>query len=119
MIGRPPLKILKGKKMNAMVPNNGLALLTTRTMGETAGLRRLAEETRVAIALLNYQVGQMPSPNLLLDLLPYQEARGSSQIENISPPMTSCTKVWRLANTRKPPRRSFATRPPCLPAWTS
>lgn len=73
----------KGKKMNAMVPNNGLALLTTRASGETAGLRRLAEETRVAIELLNYQVGQMPSPNLLLDLLPYQEARGSSQIENI------------------------------------
>ena len=61
--------------MNAMVPNNGLALLTTRTMGETAGLRRLAEETRVAIALLNYQVGQARPAAL-------SGARGS-QIKNI------------------------------------
>lgn len=69
--------------MNPMVPNNDLPLLTTAAMGETAGLRRLAEETRVAIELLNYQVGRLASPNLLLDLLPYQEAKGSSRIENI------------------------------------
>ena len=69
--------------MNPMVPNNELPMLTATAVGETAGLRRLAEETRVAIELLNYQVGRLPSPNLLLDLLPYQEARGSSRIENI------------------------------------
>lgn len=69
--------------MNPMVPNNELPMLTTAAAGETAGLRRLAEETRVAIELLNYQVGRLPSPNLLLDLLPYQEAKGSSRIENI------------------------------------
>ena len=69
--------------MDAMKPNNELPMLTATAAGDTAGLRRLAEETRVAIELLNYQVGRLPSPNLLLDLLPYQEARGSSRIENI------------------------------------
>ena len=69
--------------MNPMVPNNELPMLTTAAAGETAGLRRLAEETRVAIELLNYQVGRLPSPNLLLDLLPYQEAKESSQVEQI------------------------------------
>ena len=69
--------------MNPMVPNNELPMLTATAVGETAGLRRLAEETRVAIELLNYQVGRLPSPNLLLDLLPYQEAKESSQVENI------------------------------------
>ncbi len=69
--------------MNPMVPNNALPLLTTAPAADTAGLRRLAEETRVAIELLNYQVGRLPSPNLLLDLLPYQEAKESSQVENI------------------------------------
>ena len=69
--------------MNPKVPNNELPLLTATPAVETAALRRLAEETRVAIELLNYQVGRLPSPNLLLDLLPYQEAKGSSRIENI------------------------------------
>ena len=69
--------------MNPMVPNNELPLLTTVPVAETAELRRLAEETRVAIELLNYQVGRLPSPNLLLDLLPYQEAKESSQVEQI------------------------------------
>lgn len=69
--------------MNPKVPNNELPLLTATPVAETAALRRLAEETRVAIELLNYQVGRLPSPNLLLDLLPYQEAKGSSRIENI------------------------------------
>jgi Fic family protein len=69
--------------MNPKVPNNELAPLTAAAEEETAALRRLAEEARVAIELLNYQVGRLPTPNLLLDLLPYQEAKGSSRIENI------------------------------------
>lgn len=69
--------------MNPMKPNNELIPLTKAPVAETANLRRLAEEARVAIELLNYQVGRLPSPNLLLDLLPYQEAQGSSAIENI------------------------------------
>ncbi len=69
--------------MNPKVPNNELPLLTATPAAETAALRRLAEETRVAIELLNYQVGRLPSPNLLLDLLPYQEAKESSQVEQI------------------------------------
>jgi len=69
--------------MDAMKPNNDLAFLSTIELRETAELRRLAEEARVAIELLNYQVGRLPSPNLLLDLLPYQEAKESSHVENI------------------------------------
>lgn len=69
--------------MNPMVPNNELPLLTAMPATDTAALRRLAEEARVAIELLNYQVGRLPSPNLLLDLLPYQEAKESSQVEQI------------------------------------
>ena len=69
--------------MNPMVPNNELPLLTAMPAADTTTLRRLAEETRVAIELLNYQVGRLSSPDLLLDLLPYQEAKESSQVEQI------------------------------------
>ena len=69
--------------MNPMMPNNEMPLLTAMPAADTAALRRLAEETRVAIELLNYQVGRLSSPDLLLDLLPYQEAKESSQVEQI------------------------------------
>ena len=65
------------------IPYNDLPLITTLEVDTTAGLGKLAEDTRVAIEILNYAVGTLPDPNILLDTLALQEARASSNIENI------------------------------------
>ena len=64
-------------------PFNDLPLITTLEIDTTAGLGKLAEDTRVAIEILNYAVRTLPDPNILLDTLVLQEARASSNIENI------------------------------------
>lgn len=64
-------------------PYNDLPPITTLDVDSAAGLSRLAEDTRVAIEILNYAVKTLPDPNILLDTLALQEARASSNIENI------------------------------------
>ena len=64
-------------------PFNDLPLITTLEIDTTAWLGKLAEDTRVAIEILNYAVRTLPDPNILLDTLALQEARASSNIENI------------------------------------
>ena len=65
------------------VPYNDLPPITTLDINVSAGLSKLAEDTRVAIEILNYAVKTLPDPNILLDTLALQEARASSNIENI------------------------------------
>jgi len=50
---------------------------------ENKALLKLAEDTRVAIEILNYEVNSLPNPAIMLDTLALQEARASSSIENI------------------------------------
>ncbi len=64
-------------------PYNILPLISTLEIDASAGLGRLAEDTRVAIEILNYAVKALPDSNILLDTLAFQEARASSNIENI------------------------------------
>lgn len=64
-------------------PNNDLAPITHLMLEDAKYLRDLAEETRIAIEILNYAVNSLPSPELLLDTLALQEAKVSSHIENI------------------------------------
>lgn len=65
------------------IPYNDLPLITTLDINTSTGLSKLAEDTRVAIEILNYAVKTLPDPNILLDTLAFQEARASSNIENI------------------------------------
>lgn len=64
-------------------PYNELPLITTMDLPVSRELSKLAEDTRVAIELLNYAAKKLPDPNILLDTLALQEARASSNIENI------------------------------------
>lgn len=64
-------------------PYNELPIISTLGVDPSAGLDKLAEDTRVAIEILNYAVKTLPAPNILLDTLAFQEARASSNIENI------------------------------------
>ena len=64
-------------------PYNELPLISTLEIDTSAGLERLAENTHVAIEILNYAAKTLPDPNILLDTLALQEARASSNIENI------------------------------------
>ena len=64
-------------------PSNALPLISTLEIDASAGLERLAENTHVAIEILNYAAKTLPDPNILLDTLALQEARASSNIENI------------------------------------
>jgi len=65
------------------IPYNELPLITAMLIEENAEIKKLAEDTRVAIELLNYVVGTLPEPHILLDTLSLQEAKVSSNIENI------------------------------------
>ena len=66
-----------------LTPYNELTPITQLTIDDTKYLRDLAEETRVAIEILNYAVNSLPSPTILIDTLALQEAKVSSHIENI------------------------------------
>ncbi len=65
------------------IPYNELPLISSLLIDNDHNLNKLAEDTRVAIEILNYAVSALPSPNILLDTLSLQEAKVSSNIENI------------------------------------
>ena len=69
--------------MDPLKPYNELTPISELNIVETKSLMRLVEETRVAIELLSYEVEKLPSPGILLDTLVLQEAKASSNIENI------------------------------------
>ena len=69
--------------MNPQVPFNELPKISEIVVDETKLLLKLAEDTRVSLELLNYEVKGLPSQDILLDTLPLQEAKVSSEIENI------------------------------------
>lgn len=64
-------------------PYNDLPSITTLYVDTASGLAKLAEDTRVAIEILRYAVKTLPDPNILLDTLALQEAKASSNVENI------------------------------------
>lgn len=65
------------------IPYNDLPPISTLEIDTSKGLAKLAEDTRVAIEVLKYAAKNLPDPNILLDTLALQEARASSNIENI------------------------------------
>ncbi|MCL2591770.1 MAG: Fic family protein [Defluviitaleaceae bacterium] len=65
------------------IPNNGLIRLTNIKFEENPAILKMAEEARVAIEILNYELKKKPSLEVFLDTLYMQEARQSSSIENI------------------------------------
>ena len=65
------------------IPYNDLPMITMLDVSALKKLGKLAEDTRVVIEILNYAVKNLPDPNILLDTLALQEARVSSNIENI------------------------------------
>lgn len=69
--------------MNNLKPYNELKPISSLEIKETKELLKLAEDTRVAIEILNYEINALPSADILLDTLVYQEAKVSSNIENI------------------------------------
>jgi len=64
-------------------PNNQLTPISKLAIEENKPILKLAEDTRVALEILNYEINSLPSPALLLDTLALQEAKISSKIENI------------------------------------
>lgn len=64
-------------------PYNDLPYITSLDFTIPERIKKLAEDTRVSIGILNYAIKSLPSPNILLDTLALQEAKISSNIENI------------------------------------
>lgn len=64
-------------------PYNELPYISSLDFVTPERIKKLAEETRVSIEILNYAIKSLPSPNILLDTLALQEAKVSSNIENI------------------------------------
>jgi len=68
---------------NSKEPYAELPLISSLIIEENKEIHKLVEETRVAIEILNYAINKLPSPDILLDTLYLQEAKVSSNIENI------------------------------------
>ena len=64
-------------------PYNDLPLVSSIYLELTPELNNLREEARVSIELLNYALKSLPNSEVLLDTLALQEAKVSSNIENI------------------------------------
>ena len=64
-------------------PYNDLPLISSINLDLTTELNNLREEARVSIELLNYALKSLPNSEILLDTLALQEAKVSSNIENI------------------------------------
>ena len=64
-------------------PYNDLPLVSSIYLELTPELNKLREEARVSIELLNYALKSLPNSEILLDTLALQEAKVSSNIENI------------------------------------
>jgi Fic family protein len=64
-------------------PYNDLPLVSSIYLELTPELNHLREEARVSIELLNYALKSLPDSKILLDTLALQEAKVSSNIENI------------------------------------
>lgn len=69
--------------MDYLKPYNDLAPVSQLDIEESKSLLKLVEDTRVAIEILNYEINSLPSPLILIDTLSLQEAKVSSNIENI------------------------------------
>ncbi|MDD3705124.1 MAG: Fic/DOC family N-terminal domain-containing protein [Clostridiaceae bacterium] len=69
--------------MDNLKPYNDMTPISQLAVEEDKSLLRLAEDTRVAIEILNYEINSLPSPSILIDTLSLQEAKVSSHIENI------------------------------------
>ena len=65
------------------IPYDDLPMLSSITLELTPKLIKLCEDARVAIELLNYALQYFSNSESLLDTLALQEARTSSNIENI------------------------------------
>ena len=69
--------------VDPLKPYNDLPLISILPVDNSTELQRLAEDTRVAIEILRYAVKTLPNPDILLDTLALQEAKASSNVENI------------------------------------
>lgn len=80
--------------MDRTKPNNSLKKLTEINFEEGSQLLRLAEDARVSLEILNYELSKISNKEVFLDTLYLQEARQSSIIENI---ITTNDEVFRTA----------------------
>ena len=70
-------------KFNRNIPYNSLPLLPPRTNLETTKVLRKTIDASRALAKLNGMLSNLPNPTLFLDTIHLQEAKASSEIENI------------------------------------
>lgn len=68
---------------NPNEPYNDLPLVSSIIFETTPEIDALREEARVSIELLNYALKSLPNSKVLIDTLALQEAKVSSNIENI------------------------------------
>lgn len=71
------------KKFNKKTPYNNLPLLPPKTTLETTKVLRKIIDASRALAQLNGMLTTLPNPMLFLDTIHLQEAKTSSEIENI------------------------------------
>jgi Fic family protein len=81
---------------NPEKPYNDLPLLPPETEIETKAVLKMAIEANKALAELNSASKMLPNPTVLINTIPLQEARASSEIENI---VTTSDELFRASFT--------------------
>lgn len=71
------------KDFNRNIPYNNLPLLPPKSTLETTSVLRKTIDASRALAQLNGMLTNLPNPTLFLDAIHLQEAKASSEIENI------------------------------------
>lgn len=80
------------------LPFNQLPLLPPNVDFETKAILKACIKARATLAELNQLAHFLPNQNLLINLLPLLEAKGSSEIENI---VTTTDKLFQFSNDEK------------------
>ena len=91
--------LFKMTKFNRNIPYNSLPILPPRTNLETTKVLRKTIDASRALAKLNGMLTNLPNPTLFLDTIHLQEAKASSEIENI---ITTNDDLYRSLITEWP-----------------
>lgn len=81
---------------NPEKPYNDIPLLPPKVEIETKAVLKLAIEANKALAELNFATKMLPDPTVLINTIPLQEAKASSEIENI---VTTSDELFRASFT--------------------
>src|SRR3977135_3974575 len=98
---------MRGGRWRADFPHNALPLLPPAVDLETKAVLKRCMTARAAVGELKQAAELIPNQAILINTLPYLEARASSEIENI---VTTTDRLFRFAQDEESEQADPATK---------